>query len=144
MESNALNTLIEGNILDNIVSLTHRNSMWHVVQVIFYISIILLAGVIIWLLIVKVIPTLLKVLPLVNDVLKAEECDYGLNDPPKTNVGKIVADIACYDENKKKGMKKPYTSVGKTFSTVLDIVDKVDWIIEKIEHPWHTGPPPKS
>ena len=95
---------METNALDKILSATHRTSLWRFVQALFYIAIIVLAIVIIWLLVAKVIPTLTKVLPLVNDILKAENCDP--YNAPTSNTGKIVSDIICYDENQRYFLRK--------------------------------------
>ena len=111
---------MDPNVLNKILSSTHRNSVWRFIQALFYIAMMSLAIIVIWLLIVKVIPTLVKILPLVNDILQAEKCNDGKDGPPKSNVGKIVSDVICYDENSKAG-RKPYTTVGDTYKTILNI-----------------------
>ena len=119
---------MDTNVLDHIISETHRTSLWHLSQAIFYITIIVLAIFIIWLLVAKVIPTLTKVLPLVNDILKAEKCDP--YNAPTSNTGKIVSDIICYDENIKHG-RQPYTTVGDTYKTILNIADGVNILLKR-------------
>ncbi len=82
---------METNALDKILSATHRTSIWRFIQALFYIAIIVLAIIIIWLLLAKVIPTLTKVLPLVNDIyIKTENCDP--YNAPTFNTDKIVSD----------------------------------------------------
>ena len=119
---------METNALDQILSATHRTSLWRFIQALFYIAIIVLAIIIIWLLLAKVIPTLTKVLPLVNDILKAENCDPF--NSPTSNTGKIVSDIICYDENQKQG-REPYTTVGNTYKTILTISDNVKELLKR-------------
>ena len=119
---------METNALDQILSATHRTSLWRFIQALFYIAIIVLAIVIIWLLVAKVIPTLTKVLPLVNDILKAENCDP--YNAPTSNTGKIVSDIICYDENQKQG-RQPYTTVGDAYKTILNISDGVTELLKR-------------
>lgn len=119
---------MDTNVLDQILSATHRTSLWRFIQALFYISIIVLAIFIIWLLVAKVIPTLTKVLPLINDILKAENCDP--YNSPNSNTGKIVSDIICYDENIKHG-RQPYTTVGDTYQTILNISEGVNKLVKR-------------
>jgi hypothetical protein len=79
-----------------------------------------------------IIPRINKIMPMIDDILASEKCTTEENVAyvPKTNVGKIVFDIACIG---KPGVPQtPYSTAGQIFYTVMNIEKTVRNIVEII------------